>query len=372
MAEVSYDTWVSRIRRARQMRTDWEKEYAVEQLERFYYGKQDLLNQDAVNILWMNEFFATVQTQIPSLLPQSTSFLVTPKSARARFDRLTAQIMEKTLEAIATQDDNLYNDSNLALLQSFFRMGVLKVIYNPDMMENPRKGEKIEGPDGEPTGEDEPDEILTDEVYTFEWVDARFMLLPDAGPNMRRWPWIAEEITVLLEDAKSDTRLKPALRRQLQANVTDEAMSSQSHEDEEEEERFRYVEIYDKTTQRFYILAEGQLFHEFLNRDDAMPKGVEDHPYSLLRFIPIEGKHPSPWPKPVTYDWLPLQDQQNVLGNMLSLNARRAARKFLYDQQTFGDEEELDKFTSDEDMQGVMVNDMNRPPAMFGETSTNP
>ena len=57
---------------------------------------------------------------------------------------------------------------------------------------------------------------------------------------------------------------------------------------------------------------------------------------------------------------------------MLSLNARRAARKFLYDPQTFGDEEELDKFTSDEDMQGVMVNDMTRPPLMFGEASTNP
>ena len=90
---------------------------------------------------------------------------------------------EALLKAIADQEHHLEFSVKLALLQSFFSIGVIKCVYSPDLIRNPRAGEIIfENIDGEPildpqtlqptpltdeSGEPvvEPDQIMNDEIY---------------------------------------------------------------------------------------------------------------------------------------------------------------------------------------------------------------
>jgi len=371
--------WRTRVETAQRIRTDWETEWSVEQLERYWAGKQVDDRDDDLK-MWFNHFFATERTQKPSLLPRSTAFLVRPKSGRKPFGNVESKVMEAVLKSISEQDDNLFNDASLALAQSFFRMGVLKMVYEPTMESNPRYGETPE-PDVTGAVQEEPREVLTDEVYRFEWVDACRMLLPDDGPNMRRWTWIGEEIEVTLEEAKADDRFKH--RSSLKANATanPEFKDGGARRDfveldeDDEHARFVYYECWDINNKKLYAYADGQDFSEdeFLIDGDDYEPGIEDHPYAILRFIPLVVKPFSgPWPKPLTFDWLPIQEQYNVLRQMEINAARRAARKYAYEENTFTDEEEMDKFNSNADMQGVRINDITRPPTMLGETSINP
>jgi hypothetical protein len=135
--------------------------------------------------------------------------------------------------------------------------------------------------------------------------------------------------------------------------------------------RFRYVEGWDIARQQLCIWAEGQPFsgQQFL-LDEPYPDGIEDHPYSLLAFLPITGPKPSPWPLPVTYNWLPIQRAYDVSRRQMTHAGNRAARKLLYDQATFPDSEEARKMLSSSvDMEGVEVTDIKAPPLLFGDSA---
>jgi hypothetical protein len=189
------------------------------------------------------------------------------------------------------------------------------------------------------------------------------MLLPDEGPDPTQWTWIAEEVEVSLEEAKADTRFPAEKRKHLKANGTVRKLeylggNPDNESDDCDSQRFKYVECWDIWRKRLYIWADGQDFDEFLV-DKPYPDGVEDHPYALLLPIAIIEPEPSPYPKPLTYDWLPIQVQYN-LNRVQEINAgRRSARKVFYDEQTFPDADAAQMaLSSAADMQAVKVNDV--------------
>src|SRR5262245_47319142 len=363
--------WKARVAAGREVRQQWEQDYRVKELEETYLG---LPTYEGDVEPMFNHLYATMRVQIPGLLYQNPSFRVRPKSGQPAFSRREALLMEALLQAFAAQDDNLVTDGKLALLQAFFRLGCLKVCYEPILEKNPQAGEPLTtqtlgwpvpvlDADGQPVRE--PDTILTDEVYAWDWVDARRLVLPDEGPNMRRWTWIAEEVEVTLDEAKDDPRFPQTLRRQFVANArvgewtdtTAQPVEASGEAADREAARFRYVEAWDIRQHQLCVWADGQPFSDsqFL-LDEPYPGGIEDHPYALLAFLPITGPRPSPWPLPVTYNWLPIQKAYNVSRGQLTNAGNRAARKLLYDQNTFPDSEEARKaLSSSVDMEGVEV-----------------
>lgn len=363
------------------IRERWEEKYRVRELERYYLGQQEPNQEGNEEAIWLNHFFATVQTQKPALLPRDISFQVVPKAGREPFSGLEAKIQEGALRAIAEGNDHHLNyEAGLALSQAFFRMGILKVSYDPRFEPNPRAGQPLvrefDGL-GEENIPREPRQVLTDEVYLWEWVDAKRMLFPDAGPNPRKWPWICEEIELTLDAARNDTQFPQSLRQQFVANGFADPSGRHANLEvsnpqigEQEHARFRYIEGWDIDNKRRVAWADGQPFQTFI-LDEPYQEGIDDFPYALLAFIPILGPETCPWPMPLVYNWLPLQQQYNTLRQQQINAGRRATRKWLYEQQTFADAEEADKFNSDVDMQGVMINDMTHPPIMFGEAPLN-
>jgi hypothetical protein len=346
--------------------------------------------------LVLNHFLATVKVMKPNLLYGIPKFFVRPKPGRAApAGELRAAMGEGALEFIAGQNQNLKRSGKLALLQAFFRIGVLKAVYDPKLEPNPRKGELIYATDeegvaqrdaeGNPvvkqdplTGEPmtEPEVVLTDEAYRWAYVDARHLLLPDEGADSQRWTWIGEQILLPLAEAKTDTRFPLALRDQFTSNTSgnEGRAGAFAHlKSVQEDELFRYTEIYDRIGKRLIIWADGQNFEDFL-LDDPLPPGLEDHPYSLLCLgDPILGPTPNPWPLPFTRAWLDPQREYNIARQQVQEGGKRSARKMCYEDQTFADADEAVKFMQDpSDMTGVKVNDITRPPIIVASPDINP
>lgn len=383
------ETWRSRCALARKLREDWEQKYHVRELEELYLGTQGYADYGE-DQTWYNHFFATVRTQIPSLFFQSPSFRVRPRATSGgNPNKRTAGILETLLQSIAKEENNLEIEGKLALLQSFFRVGCLKTCYEPRAIPNPQAGQPLTtsfmgssvpvlDDQGQPVVE--PSTVLTDEVYSWEWVDSRKLLLPNEGPSQRKWSWIGEEIEVLLDDAKEDVRFPKSLRDEMVANGRYGAMGEDDpqpiiqqdgEEWEGEDALFRYTECWSIAEKRLYVWAEGQPWSDtdFL-MDEPYSPGVEDHPYALLTFLPIVGPKPGPWPLPMTYNWLPLQREYNLARRQVTSAGARAARKILFDKTTFPDSEEARKaLNSSVDMEGVEVNDLKAPPVVFGSDS---
>lgn len=393
-----YKRWLHRIKRARKLRKDWEREYQVETCEEFYLGKQQKGLPPGVKVI--NHFQATINVTLPGLLFDNPKFLARPKAGRVSPQSAeNSKIAEGVLESISTQDDNLQSAAKLGLLQNFFRIGVLKCIYDPSLEDNPNAGQPINQTDAagnvindpltnapapmlDPqTGLPmvEPDQILRDETYRWEWVDARNMLLPDDGPDQTKWSWLGEEIEVDLDTAKNDERFPADMRekfrnagKKMDDDQPDTSSEDESEDTEDYEPCFRYVECYDQRKKMWYILTEQSDINDFLFQG-PLPDGIEDHPYSILAgWIPNTGPEPSPWPLPFTNPWLDLQREYNIRRQQMMEGAKRSARKVLYEKNSFEDADEaLKLLQSNKDMEGVMVRDINRPPMPMDERALN-
>ena len=394
---VDLKPWFARVEKARKLRKEWETDYKVKKCEEFYLGKQ-WKTENGPRV--MNHFLATIKVTQTNLLFENPKALVRPRPGREMTSARKATMAEEVLSAIMSQDDNFQEATSLALLQAFFRIGVLKVIYDPKLEPNPNAQQQINQKDGDGnpilsqdgqeqplvdpmTGQPiiEPDFVVSDDTYRFEWVDAKAMLFPDSGPYMRKWAWIGEEVTVSLDEAKADERFPEELRVQFKANVKEDKRYGESSrgrapdsDDDEYCQFFRYCELYDIRKKHWYCIAEGQDFDEALI-DSAFPEGIEDHPYAILPgWTPILGPDPSPWPLPHVYPWLDVQEEYNIRREQQMQGAKRSARKILYTDGTFsGDHEEaLKLFQSSRDMEGVKIADMTQAPRILEEPNINP
>lgn len=393
--QETLELWKYRISRAKKIRKDWETTYQVEKCEKYLLGQQNPTARDKDIVL--NHTLATAKVIKPNVFYDNPKFFVKPKPGQTTLStENVSAIGESVLESIGQQDDNLVNAGGLAVWQNFTRIGVLKIVYDPTTIPNPNAGQPIYQTDeeGEPrldeggislperhplTGEVilEPDEIVRDEIYHYEWVDAAKMLLPDDGPDQSKWTWIGEEIETSLEEAKENTKFKKDLRSRLTANVTPEKTPSYygsvSSVLSPLREHFRYCLCYDMKKTRMYAYAEGQDFEEFL-MDKELDDGVEDHPYAILQgWTPILGPEPSPWPLPFILPWLDLQREYNTRRQQIMEGAKRSARKGYYDDNTFPDSDEAIKaLRSPDDMTFAKVNSITKVPVMADTPDLNP
>ena len=395
-----WEKWTTRVAHAKTLRADWERRYQVEVCERFFAGNQHQYSElnpwfdTAVSEPMFNYIWATIQSQIPALYYQNPTFNVTPLApAQSAQAEVAAAMEEALLSVIAQEDRHLKAAGQFAVLQTYFRIGVLKVIYDPRMEPNPQAGELVwsKDPEGRPvidpaTGTGipmldpqtqepmrEPERVMTDELYRWRWVDAACMLLPDQGPDMSRWTWLGEEVYVPLEVARDDTRFPARLRTQLVSNTRQNRRPTHEgsgyHEQptlsDDADEHLCYYECWDIWKKRYYAWAEGQPFGDQWLIDDDVPPGVEDHPYCLaLGFnSPILGPRPSPWPIPVIFQWLSIQREYNTRRKQITQGANRSSRKILFEESTFPDEDEaLKGLQSSEDLVSAKIANLERPP----------
>lgn len=383
--------WKDRIGKAKKLRENWEAEFKLKELEEMYLG------QENKGVRVFNHFLATLKSELPSIFFTNPTFLVRakPKTA-APASNASLMRAEGVLQSIAAHDDNLEESGELAIAQAYFRLGVLKCIFDPTLEPNPRAGQPvmmhnadgtpIMGPDGQsqplvdPQTQQpvvEPDFVISDEVYRWEWIDARKMLLPNEGPDQRKWTWLGEEVVTRLQEAKADERFPKALRDQFKSNYSvdpDRQKNATRYEvEDDQDEMFCYAECYDIKAKQWYIYAEGQDFEEFLI-DGPLPDGIEDHPYAIMSaFNPIFGPKPSPWPLPEVFAWKAVQEEYDIRRSQITAGAGRSARKIYYDESTFVDEDgSLKALVSNKDMEAVKLQSVKNPPVTIPDPGLPP
>lgn len=395
--------WRKRIAEARKLRKDWEKEYRVKETEEYYLGKQYGSLPD--NTAAINHFLATVRVTLPNLVFDDPKFLVRAKPGfSAPAVQTQAKVAEGALESVCKQDDNLRSASRFAVLQNFFRIAILKVVYDPTLEPNPKAGQPIfqqlatgeiayDPMTGQPMPEvdpetqmpiTEPEMVLSDEAYRFEWVDASKFLIPDEGPDMTKWPWVAEEIEMPLDEAKEDPRFPAELRAMFRPSKQEdydsaETDSSYSPDDSsgekfDEEETFCYCVIYDLKKKAMYAVARDSSIKDFLI-DGPLPDGIKDHPYAILPgWLPNIGPDGgSPWPLPFTNPWLDLQDEYNLRRLQMRNGASRSARKIAATKGMFENDEEARKaLQSSTDMETFYVKDITKLPVVLEDPDISP
>lgn len=367
--------WRGRISRAQKLRDWWEREFRVEECEKAFLNKKTKFNStDKI----VNYFHATVKSIQPSLFYSNPRFLVRPSPGNDKSTKvaLRASIGEGLLTSIAKQDFNLEKAGRMAVQQAFFRVGILKTVYNPQLEPNPQAGQPMLDRLGKQIAT-EPDFIVSDDVYCWQWVNAKNMLFPDQGPDEQRWSWIGEEVIVELQEAKKDERFPKELREQLKPNEKAEERKRPGRpsknvvgiEPDEEEGILRYFEIYDIFNKRRMMWADDQDFDEFL-LNEGMPEGIEDHPYSVLNLsAPILSPDPLPWPIPLTMTWLDLQADFNVICQQITEAGKRSARKIYYTGTTFADKEEATKaLQSSRDMEAVEIQTFDQMPQVISDS----
>lgn len=361
--------WRTRVTRAKRLREWWEREFQVELCEKFFLGKQ-LRTTDQSHVV--NYFFATVKAVQPNLFFTNPRFLVRPQPGKERSVKhdLQAAVGEGLLTSIAKQDFNLERAARMGLQQAFFRIGVLKVVYAPQLSPNPDAGQSITDELGRPIAI-EPDLIVDDDVYRFEWVNAKNMLLPDQGPDPIRWTWLGEEVVVSMEEARNDQRFPQHLRDKLKPNEKEQqrlrgGSGGTGHErfEDDTDGLVRYFEVYDLINKNHFIWVDDQDFDDEFLVKEPTPEGIEDHPYAiLLGWTPILAPDPIPWPFPHTLPWLDLQNEYNIRRQQITEGSKRSGRKIYYDESTFANPDEAIKaMKSSRDMEGVQLTSTDRPP----------
>ena len=397
--------WRRRLTKARKLRTDWEKDFRVKECEEYYLGKQYNALPDNSGVI--NHFLATIRVTLPNLVFDDPKYMVRPAPGFSSSPvQVKAQAAEGCLTAVAKHKDCLRNAARLAILQNFFRIAVLKQVYDPTIIPNPQAGEPVyrrnaanqiiyDPMSGMPTFEldpttgvalTEPGQIMTGETYRFEWVDAARILLPDEGPDQLRWTWIGEEMEVCLADAQDDANFPKELRDKFKASRITDTETTQGEktsydttkqddgESYPEDETFVYTVIYDIKHRELLIVAKDSSLNDFLLRE-PMPEGIDEHPYAVLPgWLPNVGPDGgSPWPVPFTMPWLDLQDEYNLRRLQMRNGAARSARKVLATKTMFENDEEARKMLqSATDMETVFVKDMTRVPVIMVDPDINP
>jgi len=419
-----YRKWQRRIAAAQDARKAWEEKFHVEKLEKFFLGEQwdDAVSRDSALVL--NHFAAAIDTDLPNLFYQDPKWFVRPTPRSEPGVELRARAAEAILETVARQDQNLKQAGTLAVMQSYFRLGCIEAVYDPKFVDNPEAGQPIwqKGPDGSPlrypetlpqpppvgpmpgmqsalpppspiphpmagqnipaVGSDgkpllQPNRYLSDDTFRFEWVDAALLLLDDEmGPDRAKWRWIGKEVLMPLEEAKEEPKFndnkKLLVATEFKKKKGDQSASGKQFPGgKESDEGFvRLFVCYDIRERKTYILADAQPFNDFLYDDDTTP-GLEDHPFSILSYIPITGPDPSAWPKPPTTDWIQPQEDYNKSRYLIREHVERGLPKEVYDESTFPDEGEILKYTKGAVYGLAKVQNTTKPPMPIQKAGMN-
>jgi len=366
---------MERINRAKAVRKNWKDLFRVDLALAYLDGRQNP-GYPANEWITINKVYSHLKTTLPSLYKADPYFYVNLKRAfdpapeKRELWESRGSIRQAMLNYLKAEL-NLKKKTRLSIQDAQFSYGVAKTHYKADIEKNPDGGKPMVGENDEilideETGEPltEPGEVPINERYCIERIHPDdFLWDEDAGPLEDTWSWVAQGVTITKKEANRDRRFsKKALRDIEKRGIT------QDDEDKEREHRkkgdmdasskgsnfsdnwhtkdkensFRYWEIYDLKHDEWLIVAEEGVIP--LMAPDALPDGIEKHPFSILRFTLRDN---SPYPIPPISQGLDAQKEFNLARSRLLTHRKRFNRKYIVNPSV--DHDERSKLESGED-----------------------
>ena len=362
------EIWGKRISQGIEYKKVWDRKYQTDLLEEFYYGHQsphhDQIADDAFHNPYIsNRFFVAIDVKMPSLLFQNPIFNIAARPTRLQnFQEDSAeraQLSQDTLNHFFKANVHTWGaELDLAILDSFFRFGVVEVGFTSDWIDNPDAGKPVVESDIDVDGEDDkiiknPPRIPVEERMFLKRIPAsRFITSTLDSQRLDRCAWFAYweyfKVSDLVSNKNYDTDEISIANARSGDNVSGsrfsdhEALSDELNEQLKSGDLVRLWKIYDLKAKKIIYLVDEQ--NEIIRE-----KSFKRIPIFTLKFR--ERLHGF-YPLPMAFNWISPQLELNETRAASQNHRRRFKRKFVASEEAF-DEEELMKLQYGDD--GVIV-----------------
>ena len=361
-------SWQKRIEAASKVHDKWEERYQTKILWEYYEGKQwkDTESKDEKGALRyvINLVFPTIEAQLPSQLFYHPKYVIRPSPTMSATPGSNAAeraaLQEETLNSFV-RDERLgfKAETFLALLESYFRFGVMEVGYSGDWIDNPNAGKPILKENSEePVRDSEgsevlaPESVLSRERIYFKRIPAsQFRFSVNGHNQLSRCDWVGYYEWHYPEDLKRNPRYRNTANVKTTGKVREDS-SATSYEDAGEQSKHRDMtkvwKVWDIRAKKRFDFGEGNEKF-FLEEDlDRWEDGTPVIPFSVLSKHPRLGEA---YPLPPVYNWISPQDELNEIRQMMKIHRKRFLRKFIADPSI--PEEEIAKW--EQDIDGLLI-----------------
>ena len=354
--------FIQRIRSADKYHEKWADKFKVKACEKYYEGFQwnAPANYDPYTI---NLIFSTVEIKLPSLTFDKPISLIRPKPGRQHWDSEKAFAgaiqKEDILNTFLMDSDNsVPEEIRLAVLDSFFRFGIVEVGFSANYIENPNAGKPVLKNDNTPyssdTGEilEQPKMIPIEEYNYIKRIPAKCFRVGGIDSfKLSRCNWCGYYEYVRTEDLVAAG--KDDIINNVESLKWAGARSEEFLEYDEDSEDFKNSgdltkiwHIWDNRAHSKYIIADSQ--EELLL----------DKPFNRLPLFPLvfHNRTHGFYPIPPVFNMLSPQNEQNESREMMRVHRRRFVRKYFVDKNKLDDVQEVDKLENGPDGTHIYVN----------------
>ena len=325
--------WEEKINHAKKDHEDWFNDFEVETARKYFDGKQNP-GEPENEWITINKIYTHLTSQLPTLysldpyfyVKLKKSYSIDPESI-ADFEH-RGRIRSSMLNYLKGELD-LKGKARLAIQSAHFAYGVIKTHFKVDMVEHPNAEEDILDEEGNPLKDEEgnqlkyPKEIPTNKRYVIDYIDPDdFIFDSDSGTLQDSWKWVAQRVCMTMDEAENDSRFSKSALKTITPSKKPKKQKAFSKQ-EEKPDLITTWEIYDLVKNQWMIIGEGA--DKPLMKPQSIPHGVEDHPFSVLRFVLREK---SPYPIPPMYPGLAPQKEYNLSRSRLLKHRKRFNRKY--------------------------------------------
>lgn len=374
--KATHKTWDEKIAKAVKLKKEWWEQFKVELALQYFEGQQNP-GYNAEEWITVNKIYSHMMAQLPALYSIDPYFYIKLKKTYkpdvqdiASYEE-KGKIRQAMLNYLKTEL-NLKTKARLSIQDAFFSLGVIKTRFSADAIENPQAGKPILDEDGKPlkdenTGEQllQPDTLPVNKEYIISRIHPDDMLWDiDASTLPDTWSFIAEMIKMTRADALKDKRFKRSTINTMpgfnpeSAEYKKKWFNWASYNGEQQQNKdsdlLIFYEIYDLKNRQMLMIGQGA--DDYVIKPRGLPPGIEDHPYSFLRFV-LRDK--SPYPIPPMSQGLDQQKEYNLSRSRIVTHRKRFNRKYTAVQAMLNDASDLSKLENGEDGTVIIVNGHN-------------
>jgi arsenate reductase-like glutaredoxin family protein len=349
--------WGPRLSSATKYYEAWEQKYVCRLLEDYYRGFQrpGLSLEDQRAFYTFNLIQSTIDIKLAGFSFQNIKFALTPRPSRSDFNFelavASAQLKEDCLNTIIhNQKENFCAELEDAIIDSYFRFGVLEVGYSADWITNPNAGKPLyltdldpnaqNGEAGEPIIVKQPDQIPQNELIYFKRIPpARFRVGGVDGRYLHQCNWFGYYDFYYADDIRSSKVLQNTNKLQtVSARTTEWEYSDEYDELLKQGDLLKIWKIYDlrKKSCILYDEANDLILYE---------KPFGRIPVFDLRWI----RERLTWyPIPPVFNWISAQNEMNESRqSMRSYRRRFVSQQYAIEGQI--EQGEIDKYEEGRD-----------------------
>ena len=374
MAEKpTYKKWEERINHAIKLKNDWWEQFKVDLALDYFEGKQNP-GWNEEEWITVNKFYSHMMAQLPALYSIDPYFYVKIKKtfepeedAHVKYEE-TAKARQAMLNYLKTELE-LKTKARLSIQDAFFSIGVVKTRFSADAIDNPQAGQEIKDENGKPyidedTGKPllQPDTLPVNKQYIISRLHPSAIFWDtDASTLKDTWTFIGEVIQMSRADALKDKRFKRSTIMSMPGRTTDPQEQTKKRwfnldnyriqkEKAKDSDLLIFYEIYDLKNRQMLMIGEGA--EDYAVKPRGLPPGIENHPYSILRFV-LRDK--SPYPIPPMSQGIDQQKEYNLSRSRILTHRKRFNRKYTVVAQMLNDQSDISKLETGEDGTVILV-----------------